>query len=153
MKKIFTLIAVLFSITTFAAPGPKASKISISNNDRSKMQVKIDGRMYDLNNTFVMDNVRAGSHSITIYKTERYGFRTVTKTIYNSSMFVSPGQLIDVDINRSGTVSVKTLSTDKYGRDDRNRGNERNFNDRNDNRNDRNDRNNNNGRDNNYGRY
>jgi hypothetical protein len=144
MKKIFTLIAVLFSITTFAAPGPKTSKIAISNNDRSQMQVKIDGRMYDLNNTFVMDNVRSGNHSITIYKTEKFGFRKMTKVIYNSSMFVAPGQLINVDINRSGNVVVKTSSADRFNRDDRNN--------RNDNRNDRNDRNNY-GRDNNYGRY
>jgi hypothetical protein len=144
MKKIFTLIAVLFSITTFAAPGPKTSKIAISNNDRSQMQVKIDGRMYDLNNTFVMDNVRSGNHSITIYKTEKFGFRKMTKVIYNSSMFVAPGQLINVDINRSGNVVVKTSSADRFNHDDRNN--------RNDNRNDRNDRNNY-GRDNNYGRY
>ena len=147
MKKIFTLIAVLFSITTFAAPGPKTSKISISNNDRSKMQVKIDGRMYDLNNTFVMDNVRSGNHSITIYKTESFGFRKMTKVIYNSSMYVAPGQLIDVDINRSGNLSVKSISNDRFNRDDRNRGNDRDYTDRDDNNR------NNNGRDNNYGRH
>ena len=148
MKKIFTLIAVMISITTFAAPGPKTSKISISNNDRSKIQVKIDGKMYDLNNTFVMDGVRPGGHSITIYKTESMGFRKKTEVIYNSSMFVSAGQLINVDINRNGKVVVKTLSNNKLDRDDRNKGNDRDYNDRND----RNDRNNNN-RDNNYGRY
>jgi hypothetical protein len=148
MKKIFTLIAVMFSITAFAAPGPKTSKISISNNDRSKIQVKIDGKMYDLNNTFVMDGVRPGGHSITIYKTESMGFRKRTAVIYNSSMFVGAGQLIDVNINRNGKVVVKTLSNDKFDRDDRNKGNDRDYNDRND----RNDRNNNN-RDNNYGRH
>ncbi len=74
MKQIFTFIAVLFSVTSFAAPAPKTSKISISNNDRSLMQVKIDGKMYNLNNTFVMDNIRAGNHSITIYKTENGRF-------------------------------------------------------------------------------
>lgn len=152
MKKIFTLIAVLFSITTFAAPGPKTSKIAISNNDRSMMQVKIDGVMYNLNNTFVLDNIRSGNHSIIIYKTEKLGFRKKTEMIYNSSMFISPAQLINIDINRSGRVVVKTTSTDRFNRDDRNRGNNRDYNDRYDN--DRNDRNNNNnGRDNNYGRY
>jgi hypothetical protein len=142
MKKIFTLIAVLFSITTFAAPGPRTSKIAISNNDRSQMQVKIDGKMYDLGNTFVMDNIRSGSHSITIYKTEKFGFRKTTKVIYNSSMLVAPGQLINVDINRFGNVAVKTSFNDRFYRDDRNSRNDRDYNDRN-----------NNGRDNNYGRY
>ncbi|HUP14378.1 MAG TPA: hypothetical protein VM187_19280 [Niastella sp.] len=152
MKKIFTFIAVLFSITTFAAPGPKTSKITISNNDRSKMQVNIDGRMYDVNSTFVMDNIRSGNHSITINRTEKLGFRTVNRVIYNNSMYVTSGQMIDVDINRSGKVVVKTSSNDKFGRDERNNRNDRDYNDRYDNRNDKNNRNNN-GRDNNYGRY
>ena len=150
MKKIFTLIAVLFSITTFAAPGPNTSKIAISNNDRSMIQVKIDGVMYNLNNTFVLDNIRTGNHSIVIYKTDNIGFRKRTQMIYNSSMFISPAQLINIDINRNGKVVVKTTSTSRFIRDDRYKGNNRDYNDRYDN--DRNDRNNN-GRDNNYGRY
>ena len=127
MKQIFTLIAVMFSLSSFAAPGPKTSKISISNNDRSMMQVKIDGRMYDLSNTFVMDNVRSGNHSITIYKTESFGFRKRTSVIYNSSMFVSPGHFISIDINRSGKVVTKTTN-DKFDRNDRYNGNNRNNN-------------------------
>src|ERR1044072_4302418 len=108
MKQIFTLIAVMFSITSFAAPGPKNAKISISNNDRSNIQVKIDGKMYDLNNTFVMDNVRTGRHAIAIYKTENVGFRKRTTQIYNKTMFVSNGQFISIDINRFGKVVSKT---------------------------------------------
>lgn len=149
MKKIFTLIAVLFSITTFAAPGPRTSKIAISNNDRSMMQVKIDGIMYNLNNTFVLDNIRTGNHSIIIYKTDNVGFRKRTQVIYNSSMFISPAQLINININRNGRVVVKTSAADRFSRDDRYKGNNRDHNDRyNDDRNGRN-----NNRDNNYGRY
>lgn len=121
MKKIITLIAVLFSVTTFATPAPglKTSKISISGSDRAKLQVKIDGKMYNLNNTFVMDNVRAGNHSITIYKTESAGFRKKTSVIYNTTMNVSPAQLISIDINRNDRVMVKTTSTLSYDRDNR----------------------------------
>ena len=129
MKKIFTLIAVLFSITTFAAPGPKSAKISISNNDRSNIQVKIDGKMYDLNNTFVMDNIRPGGHSITIYKTESTGFRKKTSVIYNRSMLVTAGQFISIDINRFGNVVSKTTTTDKYDRGDRYDRNDRDYHD------------------------
>lgn len=150
MKKIFTLIAVLIGITTFAAPGPKASKIAISNNDRSMMQVKIDGVMYNLNNTFVLENIRSGNHSITIYKTEKLGFRKRTEVIYNSTMFINPAQSVNIDINRSGKVVVKTTANYAFDRNDRNNRNDRDNNGRYDN--DRNDRNNN-GRDNNYGRY
>lgn len=120
MKKIFTLIAVLFSITTFAAPGPKTSKIAISNNYRAmKMQIKIDGTMYNLDNSFVMNNIRPGNHTITIYKTESMGFRKRTEVMYNSTMLVSPSQVINVDINRNGKVVVKSSSTDKFDRNDR----------------------------------
>jgi hypothetical protein len=138
MKQIFTLIAVMFGITAFAAPGPKNAKISISNNDRSMIQVKIDGKMYDLNNTFVMDNVRPGRHAITIYKTEIAGFRKRTSEIYNSALFISTGQFISIDINRFGKVVTKTTDTNKFDRDDRYNDNNR---DSRDNRN------------NNYGRH
>lgn len=132
MKQIFTLIAVMFSITSFAAPGPKTSKISITNNDRGIFQVKIDGKMYDLNNTFVMDGVRSGGHSITIYKTELSGFRKRTSVIYNSSMVVSPGQFISIDVNRFGKVVTKTTNN-KFDRDDRYNNNRDNRDNRNDN--------------------
>src|SRR4051812_40997056 len=99
MKQIFTFIAVLFSISSFAAaPDPKTSKIAISSADRSVTQVKIDGRMYNLNNTFVLDNIRTGNHTISIYQSQRIGFRQSTKTIYNSSMSVAPGQLININV-------------------------------------------------------
>ena len=128
MKQIFTFIAVLFSVTTFAAPahGPKTSKISISSLDRSVSQVKIDGKMYNLNNTFVLDNIRSGNHSISIYKSESYGFRKTQKAVYNSSMFVNPGQLITIDINRNDKVVVKTTNTTSFGRDNKYDHNDRN---------------------------
>jgi len=117
MKKIFTLIAVLFSITTFAAPGPRTSKIAISNSNRAKMQVKIDGAMYDLGSTLSLENIRSGNHTITIYKTENMGFRKRTQVMYSSTMFIAPAQLINIDINRSGSVAVQSTSTDRFDRD------------------------------------
>jgi hypothetical protein len=152
MKKIFTLIAVLFSITTFAAPGPKTSKIAISNNDRSMMHVKIDGATYDLGSSLALENIRSGNHSITIYKTEVGTFRKRTQVIYNSNMFIAPAQLINIDINRSGKIVVRTSSTDRFNRNDRNdrnSSNDRDYNDRyNNGRDDRNRDN-----DNRYDRY
>jgi hypothetical protein len=124
MKKIFTLVAVLFSITTFAAPGPKSSKISIVNNDRTFMQAKIDGVTYNLNNTFVLDNIRPGNHNITILKTESFGFRKRTQVVYNSSLSIAPAQIVNIGINR-GRVVVSQTSTDRF------KGNDRNYNNRN----------------------
>ena len=88
--------------------------------DRSYMQVKIDGAMYDLGSDLAVENIRSGNHTITIYKTDNTGFRKRTQVIYSSTMYVSPAQLISIDINRSGKVVVKTSSTDRYDRNDRN---------------------------------
>ncbi|MBO9199927.1 MULTISPECIES: hypothetical protein [Niastella] len=146
MKQIFTFIAVLFSISTFAAPGPKTSKISISNSNRTETQVRIDGVTYNLNNTFVMDNIRSGNHTISIIQLEKFGFRKIQKTIYNSTMSVAPGQMVNIDINRNGQVVVKTASNvnSPFDRNDRND----HYND-NKGYNDHDNRNNNN----NYGRH
>src|SRR5690242_18432697 len=120
MKKIFTLIAVLFSLTTFAAgnPGPKTSKISFTNSDRSMMQAKVDGAMYDLGSSMALENIRSGNHSIVIYKTQNVGFRKRSQVIYNSTLFINGGQLVNININRSGNVMVATSSMDKFDHND-----------------------------------
>lgn len=132
MKNIFTLAALLFSISSFAAERPKPSKLAITSNDKSMIMVKIDGVMHTLDrNTFVMDNIRAGNHNITIYKTETVGFRRKTQVIYNSSIFISPAQFVDIDINRNGKVKMNKTSLDRFDRDDRYNGNGRGYNNRN----------------------
>lgn len=126
MKKIFTLAALLFSITSFAAERPKPAKLAITSSDKNIVQVKIDGIMYKLDrNTFVMDNIRTGNHTITIYKTEQMGFRKRTQVIYNNSLFIAPAQFIDIDINRNGKVKMSRSSLDRYDRDDHYKGNGR----------------------------
>lgn len=151
MKQIFTFIAIMFSISSFAAaPGPKTAKISISNSNRTETQVKIDGAVYNLNNTFVLDNIRTGYHNISIIQVDKFGFRKMQKTIYNSTMSVAPGQMINIDINRNGRVVVKTSTSNMFDRNDRN-----DHNDRNDNKsyNDNKGYNDHDNRNNNYGRH
>ena len=131
MKNIFTLAALLFSISSFAAERPKPSKLAITSNDKSIIQVKIDGVMHNLDrNTFVMDNIRTGNHTITIYKTEMFGFRRRQQVIYNSSLFISPAQFVDIDINRNGKVKMNKSTLDKFDRDDRYDRNGRGYNDK-----------------------
>ena len=67
MKKIFTLAAILFSITTFAAeyPGPNDSKVMIRSFSDAYIQVFIDGKQYNVNqNGFAFDNICAGRHQV-----------------------------------------------------------------------------------------
>lgn len=108
------------------------------------MQVKIDGRMYNMNNAFVLDNIRTGNHTISIYKTDKAGFRKKTQVIYNTSMFISPAQTIN--INRNDRVVVNT-TTDRFDRDDH-RGNDNRYNDH-----DNHDNHDNRNYNNNYGRH
>ena len=142
MKKIFTLAAILLSITTFAAngkPGPNDSKLAIRSNSDAFIQVFIDGRQYNINrNGFVMDNIRSGRHRIEVYKVDNYGmFRRRPQMVYSNVMVVKPWESLNININRGERVWVDT----RFDRDDRRGGYDRGGYDR-DGR----------GRDNNYGR-
>jgi hypothetical protein len=114
--------------------------------------------MYDLGSSMALENIKSGNHSIVIYKTMLAGFRKRTQVIYNSTLFINGGQLVNFDINRSGQVMVATSSMDKFDRNDRYNGNDRynnNENDRYNNGRDDNNSNNNdrNSRDDHYGRH
>jgi hypothetical protein len=117
MKKIFTLAAILFSVTTFAAERPKPAKLAITSSDKTITQVKIDGVMYNLDrNTFVLDNLRTGNHNITIYKTQAFGFRTKSQVVYNDNLYINSNQFVDIDINRNGKVKVNKSKLDRNKR-------------------------------------
>ena len=133
MKRIFTIAAILFSVTTFAAGYPKPAKISVTSKDRASIVIKIDGRKYDLDrNTFAMSNIKPGYHTIEIYRIENVGmFRSrKARVVYNNSMYIAPSQIVDIDINRFGQVQVRKSDFDRFDRNDRKAGRDR------DNRND-----------------
>jgi hypothetical protein len=130
MKKIFTLAAVLFSLTTFAAekPHPSDSKVAIRSNSDAFIQVFIDGKQYNVNrNGFVMDIIRSGRHRIEVYKVDNYGmFRRRPQMVYSNVTFVKPWESLNININRNERVWVDTRfdRDDRrggYDRDDRNR--------------------------------
>ncbi|HEY8895234.1 MAG TPA: hypothetical protein VIM79_10490 [Niastella sp.] len=134
MKKIFTLAAILLSITTFAAdrnPHPNDSKVAIRSNSDAFIQVFIDGKQYNMNrNGFVLDNIRSGRHRIEVYKVDNYGmFRKRPQMVYSNVTFVKPWESLNIHINRGERVFVDTRfdRDDRYyGRDDR-RDNDRDY--------------------------
>jgi hypothetical protein len=134
MKKIFTLAAILLSITTFAAdrnPRPNDSKVAIRSNSDAFIQVFIDGKQYNMNrNGFIMDNIRSGRHRIEVYKVDNYGrFRRRPQMVYSNTTFVKPWESLNININRGERVFVDTRfdRDDRYyGRDDR-RDNDRDY--------------------------
>lgn len=117
MKKIFTLAAILFSVTTFAAD-PRPGKLAIRSNSNQYIQVVIDGRQYNLDrNGFVMDNIRPGRHCIEVYQVNKYGmFRRRPQMIYSSTTFVKPWESLNININRFEKVWVDSRSdrNDRY---------------------------------------
>jgi hypothetical protein len=119
MKKIFTLAAILFSLTTFAAgyPRPNDSKVAIRSNSNAMIQVFIDGKQYNVNcNGFITDNIRAGRHRIEVYKVDNYGmYRRRPQMVYSNVMVVKPWESLNININRNERVWVNT----RFDRDDR----------------------------------
>ena len=127
MKRIFTLAAILFSVTTFAAngnPRPDDSKLAIRSNSDAFIQVFIDGKQYNLNrNGFVIDNIRSGRHRIEVYKVDNYGmFRKRPQRVYSNVMVVKPWESLNIGIDRGERVWVDT----RFDRNDR-RGNDRDY--------------------------
>lgn len=127
MKKIFTLAAILFSITTFAAeyPGTNDSKVAIRSNSDAYIQVFIDGRQYNVHqNGFAFDNIRSGRHLVEVYKVENYGrFRRGTQRVYSNTMVVKPWESLNININRFENVFVETRLDRDDHRGGYNRGN------------------------------
>lgn len=135
MKRIFTLAAILLSITTFAAdkyPHPNDSKVAIRSNSDAFIQVFIDGKQYNMNrNGFIMDNIRSGRHRIEVYKVDNYGmFRKRPQMVYSNVTFVKPWESLNININRGERVFVDT----RFDRGDRYHGRDDRYNDRDDRR-------------------
>jgi len=127
MKTIFTLAAILFSVTIFAAngnPRPNDSKVAIRSSSDAYIQVFIDGKQYNVNrNGFVMDNIRSGRHRIEVYKVDNYGaFRKRPQKVYSNTMVVKPWESLNININRGERVWVDT----RFDRDER-RDNDRDY--------------------------
>jgi len=123
MKKIFTLTALLvgLSMATFAAERPTpASKISITSQSYTDVQVKIDGVKYSLDRFgSVMSNIAPGYHQVVITKMQNRGmFRwNRNDVVFQSSLFVDPAQLVNICIERAGNVTINKSSLGFTGRD------------------------------------
>lgn len=124
MKKIFTLAAILISLSvaSFAADRPKKGKISVTSNTYGNLFVKIDGQRYSLDRKdFVLNSIKPGNHRVEIYRMERRGLfgGMRTKVIYSDNVFVAPNQAVNLNVNRNDYVVVRKSGFDPYGRDDR----------------------------------
>lgn len=110
MKRFFTLAALLVSMVSFASPKPKAGRIIITNTDNSIIQVRVDGRTYNVNGQpVILNNLSGGRHQLQIFKIERnsYAFEKARPVlIYNAPVYVDHSFIVDVNVNRKGKVSI-----------------------------------------------
>jgi hypothetical protein len=132
MKTIFTLLlATVFTSAAFAYDG---GKLTITVAAAKNVQVYVDGRLYqDNDNSFVLNNIEAGNHTITVYKnTNNNGYgnngrngrrdnrNDQRNVLYNSSVYVRNSYHVDVMINRFGKALVdeKVIGSNRSDNDD-----------------------------------
>lgn len=125
MKKIFTLIIIL-AITIPALALDSRLTISTAGSNEN-ISVQVDGRNYQFgrygsNNDVVIDDLRAGYHSVKVYKQNnsrnnngRPGRGNNTKLLYSGNVYVRNGYHTDVTINRFGKAFTDERQIDRYG--------------------------------------
>jgi hypothetical protein len=132
MKKIFTLLLAIVSVSAFAYDG---GKLTVTVPSSKNIQVYIDGRIYqeNNNNTIVLNNIQSGNHSIAIYKgnrngssygnngrdnrknNNRYDQRDV---LYKSNVYIRSSYHVDVMINSFGKALVDERAINNNYSDD-----------------------------------
>lgn len=134
MKKIFTFLAILLtSISSFAFN----NRLTISSsNDDAQIRVQVDGRNYQPSrgrqgDDIVIDDLRAGYHSIKVYKVSSRSWgnnnnggwnnnsnTNSQKLLYNGNIYVRNGYHTDITINRFGKAFVDERQIQRYDDDD-----------------------------------
>ena len=133
MKRFFTLAALFISMVSFAAAPPRAASIVINNADKDMIQVRLNGRTYNVNQqTILLNNLAGGRHRLEIYKIERkpFGFiKPKPVLIFSSAVYVDASFIVDVNISRFGKVSIGKSLPQRNGRDRYNNDDSRVYND------------------------
>lgn len=108
MKNSITIFAAFFfglmltAFTTVAVP-----TVTLTNN--SSYDVAIDGRYYSGNNTYTINNLAAGNHSVGVYRVEG-GLFNKKRTLISSSQFnlanTNNNSAVNINVNQNGQVRV-----------------------------------------------
>jgi len=133
MKKIFTLIAVLFmTVAVFAADRRPVIKLNNNNN----YKVVIDGRAYfgdDIN--IRPDYFMRGKHTVKVFEMKR-GFYGRTERLVDMTTFFIDRDDVVIRIDRTGRIIVREERNGKwnngYGKNHRDRDDDDDRYDRND---------------------
>jgi hypothetical protein len=111
MKKIFCI-----SIGALLAASAYSQSLRVTFNGTKDFQLVVDGRTYNsgsyLGNDLVLNNL-SGRHSVSVYRINRNGR---SKSLYSSTVTLSPDQEVHLSINNNGSISrEETSSNAAYG--------------------------------------
>jgi hypothetical protein len=111
MKKIFTFfVAAILTSSVFAA----GHKPEVTLRSARNYEVIIDGKSYFTNNnTIMLQNIRAGQHSVKVYEANSNPFRKFKKLVSASSFQVRNTD-VNINVDYRGQVSI---TEERYGRD------------------------------------
>ncbi len=141
MKSIFTLAA--FLLAGFISLGQNGGKLTVSNYNNYSISVVVDGRNYQKargSETFIIDDLSAGYHTLKIYRTQRGSRYASQQLVYSSNVLIRKGYHVDITINRFGKAFKDEMQINsRYASEgwDDNRWDRWEWDDRNDRRNDR----------------
>jgi hypothetical protein len=126
MKTIFTLLlATIFTTSAFAID---EGRLTVTVSTPSDVQILIDNRNYRPDdNSVVLNNIRAGQHTIQVYRSRTNNRNNGNNrnrnnrndVLYSSTIYVKPNYDVDIMINRFGKALVDErdirYSNDGYG--------------------------------------
>jgi DMSO/TMAO reductase YedYZ molybdopterin-dependent catalytic subunit len=108
MKKAFTfLMAAMLGIVIIASAqvNDQVNAVTLANN--SNYEVQIDGRVYNANNTYTINNLAAGNHLVSVYQVSSGGiFSKRNKSLISSKQFTSGNGSVNITVNQSGQISI-----------------------------------------------
>lgn len=111
MKRIFCI-----GVGALLAASAYSQTLRVTFNGTKDFKVVVDGTTYNsgsyLNNDLVVNNL-SGRHSVDVYRMNRNGR---SKSLYSSSVTLSPNQEVHLTINNNGSISrEETSSNAAYG--------------------------------------
>ena len=127
MKTIFTLLAsLLVTIGVMAANVYNSSKISVTAAGKEDLRVVLNGKRFETTgNNITIDNLKAGTHTIKVYREKSTGFYNILgkryEMVYDTRIRISNSTHVNISVDRNGRTTMKeTVIKNKgrgYGRD------------------------------------
>jgi hypothetical protein len=121
MKTTSTLLfAIFIAIASFAAPAPGKLNVTVIGN--KNIEIMVDNSRYQsLDNSVMIHNLQPGSHTVRVYSVKKNQRRSIwgnnNQLLHSSTIYVRPGYLTNVIIDRNGRAQVNERFVGENRRD------------------------------------